>query len=114
MAIAAALESVAIESLEAAVARLGAELAEVQRTRDELLSVLGHELRNPLAPIHNALHIMKQENADSGLLQQMRGMVERQVQHMTRMVDDLLDVSRITRGKIELRKEIIDVGAMVR
>jgi CheY-like chemotaxis protein len=75
--------------------------------------MLAHELRNPLAPIRNALHIMRQAGADPAMLAKVREMMERQVQHMTRMVDDLLDVSRITRGKIELRKEVIDLASVV-
>src|SRR5205814_4376944 len=77
------------------------------------LAMLAHELRNPLAPIRNALHIMKQPGADGALVGRVREMMERQVQHMTRMVDDLLDVARITRGKIELRKEVVDLASVV-
>jgi PAS domain S-box-containing protein len=95
--------------------RLRAEeaLKDADRRKDEFLAVLAHELRNPLAPIRNSLHIMKQVGTDAALLGRVREMVERQVQHMTRMVDDLLDVSRITRGKIELRKEAVDLGPVV-
>src|SRR5262249_29370142 len=83
------------------------------RRKDEFLAMLAHELRNPLAPIRNALHILKQPGADAAVVGRMREMMERQVQHMTRMVDDLLDVSRITRGKIELRKEVVDLASVV-
>src|SRR5947199_5525155 len=75
--------------------------------------MLAHERRNPLAPILNALHIMKQPGANAAVVERVREMMERQVQHMTRMVDDLLDVSRITRGKIELRKEVVDLVSVV-
>jgi len=88
-------------------------LKEADRRKDEFLAMLAHELRNPLAPIRNALHIMKQARADGAVVDRVREMMERQVQHMTRMVDDLLDVSRITRGKIELRKEVVDLAAVV-
>jgi signal transduction histidine kinase len=95
--------------------RLRAEeaLKEADRRKDEFLAMLAHELRNPLAPIRNALYIMKQASADPAVLCQVREMMERQVHHMTRMVDDLLDVSRITRGKIELRKEIVDLASVM-
>jgi signal transduction histidine kinase len=94
-------------------ARLYGEVREADRRKDEFLAMLAHELRNPLAPIRNALHIMKQPGADGAVVGQMRELMERQVQHMTRMVDDLLDVSRITRGKIDLRKEVVDLASVV-
>jgi PAS domain S-box-containing protein len=94
-------------------ARLYSEVREADHRKDEFLAMLAHELRNPLAPIRNALHIMKQAGADAAILERVREMMERQVQHMTRMVDDLLDVSRITRGKIELRKEVVDLASVV-
>ena len=73
--------------------------------------MLAHELRNPLAPIRNALHVLRQPGADGAHAPSRRGdMIERQVQHMARLVDDLLDVSRISRGRIELRKEAVDAG----
>ncbi len=75
--------------------------------------MLAHELRNPLGPIRNALHIMKQAGANGELANRARDMAERQVQHMARLLDDLLDVSRISRGKIELRKEIVNVATLV-
>jgi signal transduction histidine kinase len=94
-------------------ARLYGEVREADRRKDEFLAMLAHELRNPLAPIRNGLHIMKQAGTDTAVLGRVREMIERQVQHMTRMVDDLLDVSRITRGKIELRKEAVDLASVV-
>jgi CheY-like chemotaxis protein len=75
--------------------------------------MLAHELRNPLAPIRNALHIMKQPAGNEALIGQFREMAERQVQHMARLLDDLLDVSRVSRGKIELRKESVDMAAVL-
>lgn len=80
-------------------------LREADRRKDEFLATLAHELRNPLAPIRNALHIMQRADGDLDKIDQARQTMERQVQQLTRLVDDLLDVSRITRGKIELRKE---------
>ena len=95
--------------------RLRAEeaLKEADRLKDEFLAMLAHELRNPLAPIRNALHILKMPGVDGAMLQQVRDMAERQVQHMARLVDDLLDVSRISRGKIELHKETLDLATVV-
>lgn len=78
-----------------------AELA--NRSKDEFLAILGHELRNPLAPILTALELMKLRAPDA--LTQERTVIERQVRHLVRLVDDLLDISRITRGKVELRRE---------
>jgi two-component system CheB/CheR fusion protein len=100
--------------LEAELQQRAAQLQTADRRKDEFLAMLAHELRNPLAPIRNALQIMKQPNADCSVVERVREMMERQVHHMTRMVDDLLDVSRITRGKIELRKEVIDLVSVVR
>jgi PAS domain S-box-containing protein len=88
-------------------------LREADRRKDEFLATLAHELRNPLAPIRNAVQILRKKGgADSGLLF-ARDIIDRQVQQLARLVDDLLDVSRITRGKIELRKERTEVSAIV-
>jgi|GEM_PF-3420618 len=86
---------------DAKAARREAEAA--NRTKDEFLAILGHELRNPLAPMVTALELMKLRAPDQ--LERERAVVERQVQHLSRLVDDLLDVSRITRGKVELRRQ---------
>jgi signal transduction histidine kinase/DNA-binding response OmpR family regulator len=94
--------------------RLYGELREANRHKDEFLAMLAHELRNPLAPMRNGLQILKSPEADLSMLDRARTMLERQVGHMTRIVDDLLDVSRITRGKIVLRKERLDLGRIVR
>jgi PAS domain S-box-containing protein len=94
-------------------ARLYAELREADRLKDEFLAMLAHELRNPLAPIRNSLHIMRQPGAGPDLVGQARDMAERQVQHMARLLDDLLDVARISRGRIELRWEVVDVAPLV-
>ena len=77
-----------------------AEAEEASRTKDRFLAVLGHELRNPLAPALTALELMKLRGDTT--LQRERGVLERQIAHMTRLVDDLLDVSRLTRGKVDL------------
>ena len=83
------------------------------RRKDEFLAMLGHELRNPLAPIRNAVQIIRLAGGQSPALEQAGEMVERQVQHMTRLVDDLLDVSRVSRGKIELRKEKVNLASII-
>jgi PAS domain S-box-containing protein len=89
-----------------------ADLAEADRRKDEFLAMLAHELRNPLAPIRNALAILE-EGADGATSAQARDVAERQVRHMAHLVDDLLDISRITRGKINLQKEPVDLAAAV-
>ena len=94
-------------------ARLYEEVRESDRRKDEFLAMLAHELRNPLAPIRNALQILRMEGADPTTLGQVRDMAERQVQHLTRLVDDLLDVSRINSGKIRLRKEPVALSAVI-
>jgi PAS domain S-box-containing protein len=85
-------------------------LQEDDRRKDEFLATLSHELRNPLAPLRNALHLVRQENG-AGPLHQM---MERQVNHLIRLVDDLLEMSRISRGAFDLRKERIDLATVVR
>jgi PAS domain S-box-containing protein len=90
------------------------ELREADRRKDEFLATLAHELRNPLAPIRNAVHVLLRKYgadfADAPLL----GMVQRQVDHLVRLVDDLLEISRISRGKVELRKESVAVSDVLR
>jgi signal transduction histidine kinase/DNA-binding response OmpR family regulator len=88
-------------------ARAGAEAA--NRVKDEFLAMLGHELRNPLAPIATALALLRQR----GPLSKEQVIIERQVGHLTRLVEDLLDVSRITRGKVELRREPVNIAHAV-
>jgi PAS domain S-box-containing protein len=90
------------------------ELREADRRKDEFLATLAHELRNPLAPLGNMLEIMKRANGDGGLIEQARGTMERQFGQLVRLVDDLLDVSRITRNKLELRKERVELASVVR
>ncbi|HKA05843.1 MAG TPA: MASE1 domain-containing protein [Gemmataceae bacterium] len=88
-------------------------LREASRRKDEFLAMLSHELRNPLAPIVNALHILKLPKTTPAQAEQVRKMMEGQVEHMVRLVDDLLDVSRIMRGRIELRKEPADLAQVI-
>ena len=92
--------------------RLYDESRDSDRRKEEFLATLAHELRNPLAPILNAVHIMKLKSGDPSTLERMRDMVEQQVHHLSRLVDDLLDVSRITRGKIQLRTQLIDLTSI--
>jgi len=96
--------------------RRGAEdaLRAADRRKDEFLATLAHELRNPLAPLRNALAILKLAGNDPDKAQQAREMMERQLSQMVRLVDDLLDVSRITTGKLSLRKELVELGGIVR
>jgi signal transduction histidine kinase/ActR/RegA family two-component response regulator len=94
--------------------RVEEELRQADRRKDEFLATLAHELRTPLAPIRNSLHILRLARGDSGAVDRLVDMMERQVNHMVRLVDDLMEVSRITRGKIELRKESVDIAAIVR
>ena len=102
----------------AATALLNAEmlqgLKEADRRKDEFLAVLAHELRNPLAPVRNALEILRATQSPTPQLQWTYDLIDRQVRQMTRLVDDLLDVSRIASGKLELRKERIELGAAVK
>jgi PAS domain S-box-containing protein len=91
-----------------------AQLADAARRKDQFLAMLAHELRNPLAPVLNALHILRLSEADRQTIDQVRGMIERQIRHLTRLVDDLLDVSRLTRGLVQVRREPLDLAALVR
>src|SRR5690606_5877139 len=85
---------------------------EANRAKDDFLAMLGHELRNPLAPMLTALELMRMRAND--VAERERLVLERQVQHMIRLVDDLLDVSRITRGKVELSPKRVELSAIVR
>ena len=85
------------------------EVREASRRKSEFLAMLAHELRNPLAPIRNGLHILRLAGNNSVVAAEARTMMERQFGQMVRLIDDLLDLSRITKGKIELRKREIDV-----
>ena len=91
---------------------LAKQLLASDRSKDEFLAVLGHELRNPLAPILTALHLMRLRATDPST-ERERAVIERQVAHLSRLVDDLLDVSRATMGKLDLRRERVDVATAV-
>ena len=79
-------------------------LREADRKKDDFIALLGHELRNPLAPIRNGLQVMRLAGTDADAVAQARDMMDRQLGHMVRLIDDLLDVSRIGRNKMELRR----------
>jgi PAS domain S-box-containing protein len=93
--------------------RLNAELADALRRKDEFLATLAHELRNPLAPIVTALEVLRVKSPADRQMRWSRDVIERQVRHMTRLVDDLLDVARISTGKAQLRRERIDLATVV-
>ena len=89
------------------------DLKVASRRKDEFLATLAHELRNPLAPVSNALELMKRANGNVDLLEKVRTTMERQVAQMVRLIDDLLDVSRITRDQLTLKKERIELASVV-
>jgi signal transduction histidine kinase len=90
-----------------------AALEEADRRKDEFLATLAHELRNPLAPLRHGLDVLRR-NPDSAKAEEIRDMMDRQMVHMVRLIDDLLDVSRVSQGKIELRKERIQGADIIR
>jgi PAS domain S-box-containing protein len=98
--------------LEDNLRRLAADLSEADRRKDEFLATLAHELRNPLAPIRNALQILRL-SPDPTAQEQARALMQRQLEQMVRLVDDLLDVSRISTGKIQLRREPVRLQEVV-
>src|SRR5688500_11938394 len=89
-------------------------LREADRRKDEFLATLSHELRNPLAPIRNAVELMRRAGDDETLKERALAIMERQLQQLVRLTDDLLDVSRITRNRIELRRDRIDLRTVLR
>ena len=103
-----------LAELNRSLAEANRELIEANRRKDDFLAILAHELRNPLAPIRAAIAILQRQGAPDPLLVKMRQTIDRQVRHMTRLIDDLLDVSRVTQGKINLKPEPVDIGAVVR
>ncbi|MFO0929951.1 MAG: hybrid sensor histidine kinase/response regulator [Gemmataceae bacterium] len=93
--------------------RAEAALREADRRKDEFLATLAHELRNPLAPIRHALEIIRLAGTNQAAVEQARTLLERQVGHLVRLIDDLLDVSRLTRGKLRLVKEPITLQQVI-
>jgi PAS domain S-box-containing protein len=86
---------------------------DADRRKDEFIALLAHELRNPLAPIRNALEVMRLASGNPAALAEARGVMDRQLSHMVRLIDDLLDVSRITRNKMELRRSRVALSEVV-
>jgi signal transduction histidine kinase len=103
----------ALERVETELTLQKRQLEEADRRKNEFLALLGHELRNPLAPIVTGLELIRSRPADDPILRKACGALDRQVAHLTRLVDDLLDVSRITTGKIDLRREPVAIGVVL-
>lgn len=93
--------------------RIEQQLVDADRRKNQFLATLAHELRNPLAPIRNCLEIMRRGQDDPALRKHIHSMMDRQVHHMVHLVDDLLDVSRISRNKLDLRKEPVSLGTVI-
>lgn len=103
----------ALRASEARFRELAAELSDTNRLKDEFVATLAHELRNPLAPIRNALALLRRVPDDGRRAAAAREMIERQVGQMVRLIDDLLDLSRVSRGVVELRREQLSLSAAV-
>jgi len=88
------------------------ELRKADRRKSEFLAVLSHELRNPLAPMRNNVQLLERSTADSETARHAREVLRRQTDHLARLVDDLLDITRISHGKIELQLEPVEAGAV--
>ena len=108
-----ALSNDALQAEVAERARIERALKEADRHKDEFLAMLAHELRNPLAPIFNAVQIMRRKPLNDPQLAWSRDVIERQLGHLTRLVDDLLDVSRITRGKINVTRAPLELSLIL-
>jgi PAS domain S-box-containing protein len=93
--------------------RLDAALRAADRRKDEFLATLAHELRNPLAPIRNSLRLFRVVDKSGAAAERAQHIMERQIEQMVRLIDDLMDISRITSGKLELRKEPSTLGAII-
>jgi signal transduction histidine kinase/ActR/RegA family two-component response regulator len=102
------------QRLEVALRQRAEELVEAGRRKDEFLAMLSHELRNPLAPIRTALHVLRRSGSPDPNAGRAREIIERQVDQLSRLIDDLLDVSRIARGKIQLARQVTDLRSIVR
>ncbi|MBS0419472.1 MAG: response regulator [Proteobacteria bacterium] len=93
--------------------RIEAQIRDANRRKDEFLATLAHELRNPLAPLRGAVHLLKRSDLTPGHADRAREIMDRQINHMVRLVDDLLDVSRINVGQVNLRNEIVALNTVV-
>ncbi|HET7811064.1 MAG TPA: response regulator [Steroidobacteraceae bacterium] len=98
---------------EAELRRQEHELRESDRRKDEFIAVLAHELRNPLVPIRNGIELLKSSRSRPELIESVRPMMERQIAHMVRLIDDLLDVARISAGKIDLKRQRVSVASVL-
>lgn len=101
------------KTTEAALREREERLRESDRRKDEFLAVLSHELRNPLAPVRTGLEIIRLTGNSPNAVEQLRAMMERQIAHMVRLIDDLLDVSRITSGKIRLQRQTVELSTLL-
>ena len=99
--------------MEMELLRQAEELHQASQRKDEFLAMLAHELRNPLAPLANTLQIVRLQVHGDALIEESLDVARRQIQHMSRLLEDLLDVSRITRGRIEIRKTAIELNSVV-
>jgi len=99
---------------EAERLRLVDELKDADRAKNDFLATLAHELRNPLAPLRNSVEMLQRSGQPTGPIRLALGVMDRQLTHMTRLIDDLLDVSRITQNKLELRKERMELADVLR
>jgi PAS domain S-box-containing protein len=100
--------------LEDNLRKLAADLSEADRRKDEFLATLAHELRNPLAPLCNMLEVLKRAGGDGAMLQTARDTIERQLGQLVRLVDDLLDLNRITHNRLELRPSQVELASVIR
>src|SRR5712691_2687787 len=101
------------KQMEQALRDRAEELLAADRNKNEFLAMLAHELRNPLAPLSNALQILKEPAATADMVKRAQGIMGRQIQNMVRIIDDLLDVSELTRGRVQLRLRPVKVAALV-
>jgi len=102
------------KQMERALRLRADELLDMDKKRNEFLAMLAHELRNPLAPIMNGLHVLRSEQARPEMIERSKDLMERQVRHLSRMVDDLLDVARIMQGRVNLQREVLDATDLLR
>lgn len=108
-----AADLIARRQAEEALRQLNADLSEADRHKNEFMAILGHELRNPLAPLLNAVQILDVQKNDEHLQHKARAIIKRQVTQMTRLVEELLEVSRITTGRIQLHPQRLDINTVV-
>lgn len=98
---------------EAALRQMASELSEANRLKTEFLATLAHELRNPLAPMRSGMQLIRRAPKEAATVARVHDIIERQLEHLVTLVDDLLDVARITRGRVELRREEVDLASVI-